>query len=156
MPRSFEDRADASEPFPYDEVERRLSGEPALAEVNMDSLLEHPIARAFAAEAIRNTLRLIRADPYPRLQADCIVIAIGGDLREDGTSISMTEVARNHGITKAAVSKRVAKIRETFHLPTNRNLKSDESRRRYAATNSSPLNLGSRLAGGGCSPAKRN
>lgn len=148
MPRPFEDREDVSEDFPYEEIDRRLGGEEPPREIDAAILLEHPQIRVFVAEAIRRVLRLVRADKFPRLQADCIVIAIGGELREDGTTLSMTEVASDWGITKAAVSKRVAKIRENLQLPTNRNLKSDESRKRYALTNASPLNLAARLAGG--------
>ncbi len=148
MPRPFEDREDVSEDFPYEEIDRRLGGEEPPCEIDAAILLEHPQIRLFVAEAIRRVLRLVRADKLPRLQADCIVIAIGGELREDGTTLSMTEVARDWGITKAAVSKRVAKIRENLELPTNRNLKSDESRKRYALSNASPLNLAARLASG--------
>ena len=113
MPRPFEDREDVSEDFPYEEIDRRLGGEEPPREIDAAILLEHPQIRVFVAEAIRRVLRLVRADKFPRLQADCIVIAIGGELREDGTTLSMTEVASDWGITKAAVSKRVAKIRET-------------------------------------------
>lgn len=148
MPRPFEDREDVSEDFPYAEIDRRLGNDPDAAEIDSDKLVEHPQVRVFVAEAIRRVLRIVRADKLPRLQADCIVIAIGGELREDGTTLSMTQVASDWGITKAAVSKRVAKIREDLQLPTNRNLKSDESRKRYAITNVSPLNLAARLAGG--------
>jgi hypothetical protein len=155
MPRPFEDRLDASEDFPYDEVDRRLGGTQAPEEIDADRMLEHPALQSFVAEAIRRTINLIRVDSFPRLQADCIVIAIGGELREDGTTLSMTEVARDWGITKAAVSKRVARIRANLHLPTNRNLKSDESRKRYAVTNSSPLNLRARLPGRSGGAAQR-
>ena len=148
MPGPFEDGEDESEDFPYAEIDRRLGVDPYAEEIDADRLVGHPQVRVFVAEALRRVLRLIRSDKFPRLQADCIVIAIGGELLEDGTTLSMTQVASEWGITKAAVSKRVAKIREDLQLPTNRNLKSDESRKRYAITNASPLNLAARLAGG--------
>lgn len=152
MPRNFEDRTDVSEDFDYDAIDARERPERPM---DIEALMKVPEVRSFVGEALKRVLRIIRSGKRARLEADCIVIAIGGELREDGTTASMTEVARDHGITKAAVSKRVATIRSQLHLPTNRNLKSDASRHRYALTNSSPLNLSNRLAVRGSAAPQR-
>ena len=152
MPRNFEDRADAAEDFDYDAIDARERPERT---IDIDRLMQVPEVLLFTSETLKRVLRIIRENKRSRLAVDCIFIAIGGESNEDGTTDSMTDIARDHGLTKAAVSKRVGDLREQLHLPTNRNLKSDAARNSYALSNSSPLNLSNRVAvGSGSSPQR--
>lgn len=59
-------------------------------------------------------------------------------------SISLTETAKNCGVSKQAFSKRVLKIRQSRHLPNLPGRKSDRARATYKATQeerSKPCNL---------------
>jgi hypothetical protein len=59
-------------------------------------------------------------------------------------AISLTETAKNCGVSKQAFSKRVLKLRQTRHLPNLPGRKSDKARATYQATQterSKPCNL---------------
>lgn len=89
-------------------------------------------------EFARRLVSYIRAQPRARLTVDCIFLALG-DSELEGEN--MTSVASRHGITKAAVSKRVKLIISDLHLPISINNKPDHVRRNHALANCSPLRL---------------
>src|SRR5207248_316670 len=55
--------------------------------------------------------------------------------------ITMTRIAHEHGLTKAAISKRTKEIRRELHLSINANNKSPNASHRYSQTNRSPLRV---------------
>jgi predicted DNA-binding protein YlxM (UPF0122 family) len=62
-----------------------------------------------------------------RLTAECIALISG--LSYDGCS--MTEIAKRHGITRAAVSKRCVEMTELLGLRPSRAMRSLTARKRY-------------------------
>jgi hypothetical protein len=157
VPNPVRPGREPSEDFDYEAVERAL-GESVddhfedlitgVAEADDAMLMKVPAIRNLVARSLERVIRRLRADDRAPLAMDTLVIALGGGLKPDGTTLSMTEVGTDHGVTKAAVSKRVRHWRVFFHLPSNRYLKSDASRSKYALTNASPIRLGDRPARG--------
>ncbi len=134
MPLHENSRELATE-FPYDEVDE----EPPQPTANH---------AAESLEFARRLVSYVRSQPRARLTVDCLYLALG-DAELEGET--MTTVGARHGITKAAVSKRVGKIRADLHLPLSFNNKSAHASRQYALTNRSPLRL-DRAAPGGRDP----
>lgn len=93
-------------------------------------------------EFARRLVSYVRSQTRARLTIDCLYLALGDADLEDET---MTSTATRHGITKAAVSKRVAKIQDDLHLPKTFNNKSANACSRYTRTNRSPLRLDRRV-----------
>ena len=123
MPLHENSRA-ASVDFPYDQVD---GGEPAPTSEHADAL-----------EFGRRIVSYIRSQDRARLTVDCLFLALGdADLEAE----TMTTVATRNGVTKAAVSKRVKKIRRDLHLPPTANNKSAHATKLYRRTNYSPLRL---------------
>ena len=91
-----------------------------------------------ALELVRRVNSFIRAQDRSRLTVDCLFLALG-DAEIEGET--MTSVATKHGLTKAAISKRVKQIRLQLHLSINCNNKSPAASKRYAQSNYSPLRL---------------
>jgi hypothetical protein len=94
--------------------------------------------RADALEFGRRLVSYIRSQDRARLTVDCLYLALGDAELEAET---MSAVAARNGITKAAVSKRVKKIRADLHLPLSANNKSAHATQLYRRTNFSPLRL---------------
>lgn len=88
-----------------------------------------------AGELLKGFLyRIIEDRHNPRLEAECISLAFGfGAAR----GLTQTQVARQYGLTRAAVSKRVREIKEAFNLPASEFMKSDRARDTYKLTNRS-------------------
>jgi len=131
---SIESGADEPfEDFDYD----RMDGDSGF-ESSCDRRKESKEQHLDVLEFSRKLIRYIRSKPRARLTVDCLCIAIG-DSEVEG--VSMTELAVYHGITKAAISKRVKEIQEELHLPTTRYNKSDAASRTYALRNRSQLSI---------------
>jgi hypothetical protein len=90
------------------------------------------IAVTEADERLMDLLRRLMAEVVsqknPKLTVECLSIACGLNL-VDGDS--MQEVARRHGISRAAVSKRVVDIAEKLNLPPSRAMRSKAARKTY-------------------------
>lgn len=147
FPRGYQH--EPSTDFPYDEVDAHDGPETteerildALDRIDDAALMELPAVRRLLSRHVGKVLRIMRSDTRSRLAADCMMLAIGGELNEDGTSYSGTQVADEHGMTKSAIWKRVAQYEERLGLPRNRNQKSPDARRRYSLTNKCPIRLG--------------
>ena len=119
-----ENSRECSVGFDYDSVDE----EPA----------DIPESKVELLEFARRLVSFIRSKDRARLTVDCLYLALG-DAELEGET--MTSVARRHGVTKAAISKRVKEIRAALHLPTTPNNKSAHAAARYAQTNRSPLRL---------------
>lgn len=88
-----------------------------------------------AGELLKEFLyRIIDERGNPRLEAECISLAFGYGASR---GLTQTEVARQYGLTRAAVSKRVREIKKAFNLPASEFMKSDRARDIYALTNRS-------------------
>lgn len=112
----------------------------------LDEPESDPVVRDCFAEKLefaRWLLSYISSKDKCRLTVDCLRLALGD---ADLEAYSMTDLGRKHGITKAAVCKRVRETRTDLHLPPNANNKSAHASRRYSETNRSPLRLDKRSA----------
>lgn len=92
----------------------------------------------------RRLVSFIRRQGRARLTVDCLYLAMGD---ADLELVTMTDIAKLHGVSKAAVSKRVRKLRVELHLPPNANNKSERARDTYARTNCSPIRLDKSASG---------
>lgn len=81
-----------------------------------------------ATEILRRLVADIVAEDNTRLTIDCLTIALG--LRVYSGD-SMTTIAKRHGITRAAVSKRCVDIIERLKLPPSRAMRSEQARNIY-------------------------
>jgi hypothetical protein len=81
-----------------------------------------------ATEILRRLVADIVAEDNTRLTIDCLTIALG--LRVYSGD-SMTKIAKRHGITRAAVSKRCVDITERLKLPPSRAMRSEKARKIY-------------------------
>ena len=90
-----------------------------------------PAAAATDAEAIWATVRRVLGEVLnhgnARLTAECIALVSG--LGYDGAT--MTEIAKRHGITRAAVSKRCVELTELLDLRPSRAMRSLTARKSY-------------------------
>jgi len=86
---------------------------------------------SFDAEAIHQAIRRVVAEilchDNARLTAECVALVSGLVYSGD----SMTEIAKRHGITRAAVSKRCVELTELLDLPPSRAMRSLTARKRY-------------------------
>jgi len=77
--------------------------------------------------AIRRVVAEIICHDNARLTAECMALVSG--LSYSGSS--MTEIAKRHGVTRAAVSKRCVELTELLGLPPSRAMRSLTARNRY-------------------------
>jgi len=86
---------------------------------------------SFDAEMVHQSIRRVVAEilyhDNARLTTECIALVSGLVYSGD----SMTEIARRHGVTRAAVSKRCVEITELLDLPPSRAMRSLTARQRY-------------------------
>jgi len=80
-------------------------------------------------QAIRRVVAEILCHANARLTAECIALVSGLIYSGD----SMTDIAKRHGITRAAVSKRCVELTELLDLPPSRAMRSLTARKRYRA-----------------------
>jgi DNA-directed RNA polymerase specialized sigma24 family protein len=77
--------------------------------------------------AIRRVVAEILCHNNARLTTECIALVSGLSY----TGSSMTEIAKRHGISRAAVSKRCVELTELLDLPPSRAMRSLTARKRY-------------------------
>lgn len=100
----------------------QIEPEPAAQVVGMESVDERLM------DMLRRLLAEVVSQKNAKLTLECLAIACGLNL-VDGDS--MQEVARRHGISRAAVSKRCVDITEKLNLPPSRAMRSKEARKSY-------------------------
>lgn len=119
---------------------------------SLDGVEETPsnlrFSEADLMEFGRRIISYIRAHDRARLTVDCMYLAMGDAEVEH---VTMTDVAHLHGVSKAAISKRVRDCREELHLPVNANNKSPRACAVYARTNRSPVSFEARASRAGSS-----
>jgi hypothetical protein len=80
----------------------------------------------------REALREIKAAKFPRLEAQVHLMARGA---ADTGEESMRKLAAAHGLTPAAISKRVGEVQGLFNFPKNQFNKSDAACAKYRQGN---------------------
>jgi hypothetical protein len=107
----------------------RIGDDPALL---VDADPQHP-KPSHDTEAIYRAIRCVVAEILyhnnARLTAECIALVSG--LAYDGSS--MSDIAKRHGISRAAVSKRCVELTELLDLPPSRAMRSLTARKSYRA-----------------------
>ena len=78
-------------------------------------------------DVLRRILGELMAQSNIRLTIECLALVTG--LSYQGNS--MTEIAKRHGITRAAVSKRCIEITDALGLPPSRAMRALTARREY-------------------------
>lgn len=121
-----------SEDFPYDKIDfdyDKLDGDEILEE--LPPTLQYYVKTKIQNE-IQDTLSKIISIIYDstdyRLKIATIVMAFGLPLF---MGRSQTDVAKNHGVTKQALSKSIKKMQKAFGLSPTRGQKSQEACEKY-------------------------
>lgn len=81
-----------------------------------------------ATEILRHLVADLISEGNARLTVECLAIALGLSAYNGE---SMTEIAKRHGISRAAVSKRCVDITEKLNLPPSRAMRSEMARKTY-------------------------
>ena len=102
------------------------------AAIDGESAAQSPAGRENTDDKILDLLRRLIAEILSqgnaRLTLECLALACGlGTLQGE----SMTSIAKRHGLTRAAVSKRCVDITEKLNLPPSRSMRSKKARRAY-------------------------
>lgn len=79
-------------------------------------------------DVLRHFVADLLSEGNTRLTIECLAIALGLSAYDGET---MTDIAKRHGITRAAVSKRCVDITERLNLPPSRAMRSTRARRIY-------------------------
>ncbi|XHR27639.1 MAG: hypothetical protein ACFUZC_17065 [Chthoniobacteraceae bacterium] len=79
-------------------------------------------------DLLRRLIAEILSQGNARLTLECLALACGlGTLQGE----SMTSIAKRHGLSRAAVSKRCVDITEKLNLPPSRSMRSKKARKAY-------------------------
>jgi hypothetical protein len=89
---------------------------------------ELPESLRDATEVLRHLVADLISEGNARLTVECLAVALGLSAYNGE---SMTEIAKRHGITRAAVSKRCVDITERLNLPPSRAMRSELARKTY-------------------------
>jgi hypothetical protein len=81
-----------------------------------------------ATEILRHLVADLISEGNARLTLECLAVALGLSAYNGE---SMTDIAKRHGITRAAVSKRCVDITERLNLPPSRAMRSEMARKIY-------------------------
>jgi hypothetical protein len=81
-----------------------------------------------AVELLRLFVADLIAEGNTRLTVECLAVALGLSAYNGE---SMTAIAKRHGVTRAAVSKRCVDITRQLNIPPSRAMRSDKARRIY-------------------------
>ncbi len=110
--------------FPHDELDQKLNKE---IEGEVQRRTKHEVAQAVWEGVTRFAVEVLQRE-NPRLTVQSFAFAAGLYVLEGK---SETEIAKEHGITRAAVSRRVVEITKSLGLPPSRGMKSAQSRTKY-------------------------
>lgn len=110
------------------ELARTERNRPADAPAATSKVVDAAEAEERLMDLLRRLMAEVVSQKNPKLTVECLAIACGLNL-VDGDS--MQEVARRHGISRAAVSKRVVDIAEKLNLPPSRAMRSKAARTTY-------------------------
>lgn len=85
-------------------------------------------AKKLLRQILSHFVQNVMDAPKPKLWLECFAFAA------QMTDISEVDIARKHGVTKAAISKTVVQIAERYDLPPARGMRSVESRKTFSET----------------------
>ncbi len=106
----------------------RASHTPDIAAlVDHDQDLGEPISHD-AIEVLRHFVADLISEGNTRLTVECLAVALG---LSSYNGESMTSIAKRHGVTRAAVSKRCVDITTQLNLPPSRAMRSEKARTIY-------------------------
>lgn len=98
----------------------------AMVDPEPDEALPPPMRDA--TEILRHLVADVISEGNARLTVECLAVALGLSAYNGE---SMTDIAKRHGISRAAVSKRCVDITERLNLPPSRAMRSEMARRTY-------------------------
>jgi hypothetical protein len=111
------------------------SAESQVMRVGEDPALEVQVPEAKPETSMRDATEILRhfvadllSEGNTRLTVECLAVALGLSAYNGET---MTDIAKRHGITRAAVSKRCVDITERLNLSPSRAMRSTRARRIY-------------------------
>lgn len=81
-----------------------------------------------AIEVLRHFVADLISEGNTRLTVECLAVALGLSAYNGE---SMTSIAKRHGVTRAAVSKRCVDITTQLNLPPSRAMRSEKARNIY-------------------------
>lgn len=81
-----------------------------------------------AIEVLRHFVADLISEGNTRLTVECLAVALGLSAYNGE---SMTSIAKRHGVTRAAVSKRCVDITRQLNLPPSRAMRSEKARKTY-------------------------
>lgn len=81
-----------------------------------------------AIDVLRHFVADLLSEGNTRLTVECLAVALGLSAYNGET---MTDIAKRHGITRAAVSKRCVDITERLNLTPSRAMRSEKARKIY-------------------------
>jgi hypothetical protein len=84
-----------------------------------------------AIEVLRHFVADLISEGNTRLTVECLAVALGL-CAYNGES--MTTIAKRHGVTRAAVSKRCVDITRQLNLPPSRAMRSEKARKIYRSS----------------------
>lgn len=87
---------------------------------------EAPRQERGALVMVRRLVGLMLADTHPALGVECMALVTG--IGYEGSS--MAEIARRHGVTRAAVSKRCVDLCDSFGIHPVRAMRPEKNRER--------------------------
>jgi hypothetical protein len=106
----------------------RASHTPDIAAlVDHEDEAAHPYSRD-VIEVLRVFVADLIAAGNTRLTVECLAVALGLSAYNGE---SMTTIAKRHGVTRAAVSKRCVDITTQLNLPPSRAMRSEKARKTY-------------------------
>lgn len=111
------------------------------SEEQMETSPEATIANYDVMDVLRRVLGELMAQNNIRLTLECLALVTG--LSYEGSS--MTDIAKRHGVTRAAVSKRCVEISEALGLPPSRAMRTLTARREYERRQHRVLNRNERF-----------
>ena len=106
----------------------RASHTPDMAAIIDHEENEAPAPLREATEVLRHLVADLVSEGNMRLTMECLALALGLSAYNGE---SMTEIAKRHGISRAAVSKRCVDITERLNLPPSRGMRSEMARKIY-------------------------
>jgi hypothetical protein len=98
----------------------------ALVDHDQEDSREQPMRDA--TDVLRHFVADLLSEGNTRLTIECLAISLGLSAYDGET---MTDIAKRHGITRAAVSKRCVDITQRLNLPPSRAMRSTRARRIY-------------------------
>ena len=101
----------------------------------VDHLDDEPVQPSAASDVTEQVIDVLRrllgevlTQKHARLTLECLAVACGLSTMQGE---SMTSIAKRHGVSRAAVSKRCVDITEKLNLPPSRAMRSSKARKVY-------------------------